>query len=737
VEPLPNRFFRDMFAVFRELDIESDPLEAELSVSRMLGTLWRAGSGDADAEAEALGLGLVEYAAEQHTPLALALLRTFAAISPEEVVRQLATTRADRLAGRGVREPRWPVPVGAVEPGRCWVNEDVYGDQTSVICEYAYGEERHAIVVLVDHNLFGIVKSAFPVDRVDLTVRELRREAMKNGPMITLRDADPAWARGFLERAFARLDEVFEPPTDDDLADWRAFALARVRALPRSRASLAAEPRPLSAGQRRTLVRQFLRSPQARALAGSEVAEHLAGLIVNHGCDTDAARPERVSPIKWEMFLLDWLPRRAMLDDEDRRLLPEVVRAWSTWAAHRGGLPAQAREEMAEAVERQLALFDGEYDNPENFSPARHFLQGVDGSVDDINDALARRMMAMPYYGTRIGEDDYPRLNPADPADMRVLVLGEHPEYHPAPGRRTAAWAAHAASAEHVALHTLVAHQLWDGEPAEVWAAARRLATGKLSRHEVLHRLCEALRPHVADLAAAAPRVDLDAYVGALADLGVEPNDRPGANGRDVERMRPATGRAAALRRGTPGGGSYQLKISLRGAKPPIWRRVLVPAAVTLADLHQIIQCAMGWQNSHLHLFEVGEERFGTPDPEDLLELRDERRARLSDVAPQAGARVLYEYDFGDSWEHDIVVEKVFDEAIPEAVCLAGRRACPPEDSGGIRGYERLLQVLADPADPEHQRMVEWLGGEVVDPAALYLDEINAELKDLRLHLRR
>lgn len=722
-----------MFAVFRELDIESDPLEAELSVSRIFGTMWRSRTDDPDVEADqALSLGLVEYAAEQHTPLALALLRTFAAISPDEPVRQLAAARAERLAGRGVREPRWPVPVGAVEWGRCWVNEDVYGDQTSVICEYAYGEERHAIVVLVDHNLFGIAKSAFPVDQVDQTVRELRREAMKNGPMITLRDADPAWARGFLERAFARLNDVFEPPIDDDLADWRAFALARVRALPRSPVGVPAEPRPLSAGQRRTLVRQFLRSPQARAVAGSEVAEHLAGLIVDHSCDTDPGRPERVSPIKWEMFLLGWLPRKAMLDDEDRRLLPDVVRAWSTWAAHRGGLPAQAREEMAEAVERQLALFDGEYDNPENFSPARYFLQGVDGSVDDIDDALARRMMAMPYYGTHIGDDDYPRLNPADPADMRVLVLGEHPEYHPAPGRRTAAWTAYAASAEHVALHALVARQLWDGEPAEVWAAARRLAAGKLSRHEVLHRLCEILRPHVADLSAADPRVDLASYVRALAGLGAE-----AAGGRGGNRARSAVRKSAAPGPVTPGAGSYQLKISLRGAKPPIWRRVLVPAAVTLADLHQIIQCAMGWQDSHLHLFEVGEERFGTPDPEDLLELRDERRARLCDVAPQPGARVLYEYDFGDSWEHDIVVEKVFDDVIPEAVCLAGRRACPPEDCGGIRGYERLLRVLADPADREHQRMLEWLGGEVVDPAALYLDEINAELKDLHLHMPR
>src|SRR5262245_25829380 len=112
-----------MFAVFRELDIESDPLEAELSVSRILGTLWRARAGDVAGEAdEALSLGLVEYAAEQHTPLSLALLRTFAVVSPDELVRRAAAARADRLTGRGVREPRWPMPVGAVEAGRCWVN---------------------------------------------------------------------------------------------------------------------------------------------------------------------------------------------------------------------------------------------------------------------------------------------------------------------------------------------------------------------------------------------------------------------------------------------------------------------------------------------------------------------------------------------------------------------------------------------------------------------------------------
>ncbi len=179
----------------------------------------------------------------------------------------------------------------------------------------------------------------------------------------------------------------------------------------------------------------------------------------------------------------------------------------------------------------------------------------------------------------------------------------------------------------------------------------------------------------------------------------------------------------------------YQLKIILREVRPPIWRRVLVTDATTLHQLHWIVQTAMGWMNSHLHQFIVDEEYYSQKDFEldDWgHEVKNENRVRLAVLALAPKRKFTYEYDFGDGWEHEILVEKVL---APEAgarypQCVAGRRACPPEDCGGVWGYERFLEVIKDEDDPEHEEMLEWAGGSF-DPEAFNLEEVNQELKSL------
>ena len=157
----------------------------------------------------------------------------------------------------------------------------------------------------------------------------------------------------------------------------------------------------------------------------------------------------------------------------------------------------------------------------------------------------------------------------------------------------------------------------------------------------------------------------------------------------------------------------FQLKVTLLDTKPPIWRRALVDGASTLDHLHEVIQAAFGWWNYHLHEFEVGRTRYGVPDPdEDWGEPpRDEWRTRLDAVAGE-GSSFRYTYDFGDGWDHKITVEKVLpaDSTRPVPACVDGRRACPPEDCGGTWGYRELLEILADPAHPEHNERREWLG---------------------------
>jgi len=181
----------------------------------------------------------------------------------------------------------------------------------------------------------------------------------------------------------------------------------------------------------------------------------------------------------------------------------------------------------------------------------------------------------------------------------------------------------------------------------------------------------------------------------------------------------------------------YQLKVTLRYTKPPIWRRLLVPAGLTLEGLHDILQAAMGWTDSHLHEFRVGQKRFGKPDPEDQLmdlpAVSDESTAHLFMVLGKAGVKAVYNYDFGDSWEHAIVVEKVLppEAGVAYPICVGGKLHCPPEDCGGIPGYYDLLDAISDPAHKEHDDMLDWLGGDY-DPEAFSVDDVNQRLVPLQ-----
>ncbi len=169
----------------------------------------------------------------------------------------------------------------------------------------------------------------------------------------------------------------------------------------------------------------------------------------------------------------------------------------------------------------------------------------------------------------------------------------------------------------------------------------------------------------------------------------------------------------------------YQIKVGLRGAKPPISRRLEVPADISLARLHIIIQVAFGWDDSHLHVFETPYGSFGTTDAQ--LGHRAEAPVTLEQVAPAVNSKIRYTYDFGDDWEHDILVEKVFDrnETTAYPRCTSGRRAAPPEDCGGIWGYAELVEILNDPDHPEHQDRLEWLG--LDNPAGFAPDRFDAQ----------
>lgn len=185
----------------------------------------------------------------------------------------------------------------------------------------------------------------------------------------------------------------------------------------------------------------------------------------------------------------------------------------------------------------------------------------------------------------------------------------------------------------------------------------------------------------------------------------------------------------------------FQLKVTLLGTSPPIWRRLLVSAELTLAQFHDVLQTAMGWEDGHMHEFSVGQRRFRRPDPEDrflgLPSVEDERTVRLSGILARVGSKVIYTYDFGDTWEHGIVLEKrvPVDPTVTYPVCTGGQFACPPEDCGGVPGYYDLVEALSDPNHERHEEMLDWIGD--FDPEGFSVDDVNRKLTPLPRHQGR
>jgi len=176
---------------------------------------------------------------------------------------------------------------------------------------------------------------------------------------------------------------------------------------------------------------------------------------------------------------------------------------------------------------------------------------------------------------------------------------------------------------------------------------------------------------------------------------------------------------------------AFQVKVTLTWTKPPIWRRLLVPPIIPLDWFHAVLQSAMGWGHEHLHQFVVGRTYFSSPEF-GLEEVEDECAVTLGELLNPANKKIVYEYDFGDGWMHDIALEKtvVSKEPLKHAVCLTGAGRCPLEDCGGVNGYYNLLAVLSDPKHPEHNDMKEWAGGPI-DPDEFNLDSINQGLRKI------
>jgi len=180
----------------------------------------------------------------------------------------------------------------------------------------------------------------------------------------------------------------------------------------------------------------------------------------------------------------------------------------------------------------------------------------------------------------------------------------------------------------------------------------------------------------------------------------------------------------------------YQLKVTLDDIRPLIWRRIQVRGDITLFKLHGILQNVMGWQDYHLHMFTIEGKNYSVISREaDMLgdDFINEKRIRLNRVIPGEKFKFLYEYDFGDSWRHIILVEKILQpaEELKHPVCLKGKRSAPPEDCGGIGGYSHVLKALKNPDHPDHEDIMNWLE-EGYDPEHFDVDAVNERLMKIK-----
>jgi hypothetical protein len=497
-----------MLRASRELLAVRSPLDAELMVSELLGTWWgqqagrRRGRRGTDIE-ELVGEGLVGYAAEQGSPAALALLSGIACLgTPRQAVR--AEQAALELMDRGVARPGWAEHVGAVEAAECYVNSDAFGDRDEVVCVFSYaGEEQHALVVVVDYTAGGLARDGWVTSQV-AKLLDYCRDA--SGAGSTFMQIDPPQARRILGAALAVTEEAADPPVSSSFPSYHAFIRARVRTLPpvlppgaAGLANAPAAPAVTAATRRQQwrkdrramLVAEFLASDEAEDLSDREAASRCADHIVAYGYDRDFARPLRVSPTKARTFLLDWLPRKVVLSKAEQEAMPHVLLAWVRWAGARQGLSEESAAATLEAVFEAMKAFPGVYRDPASLGLEPEMVSRLlpDGDLE----ALARRLFAFPLLHGSYRGTDLARLNPANPADRRLLLEAYHEDIQVGP-----------ADTEHLDQHVALADRLWRGDPPELWDAAQRMLDLGESRHTVLHELISAIasaEPAEADIA--------------------------------------------------------------------------------------------------------------------------------------------------------------------------------------------------------------------------------------------
>ncbi|WAL65456.1 hypothetical protein ORV05_31965 [Amycolatopsis cynarae] len=483
---------------FDELGPDTEPLQVELLASEILGEWWEAGD---DLAAE-----LIDFAAAAPEPERL--------VAPLAVLRSLAGTEEQRAAAGlaleklGRDEPAWAGRLNQVTVGDCWRTADVYGDASSVLCVFGEGEGAHGLLVSIGYAIHGgWADEAVIVEAPDEVVAEMHTQAAESGGLITCERISPGRAHQLLADAFVGTELQDEPEITDDYVRFRALAQARLRVLP--------EPEPvdppqvLSTEDQAEIIDEFFRS--TADVADTEAARVCVLRLIEFGVEHDPRRPLRVGPDKLASFVDYVDDGDVALTEEQDEVLPEVLAAWARWGASRDGLSEEATESLLEAVDDRLYERDLEGE-----STMDAYLDGLeDLDEQSVAELLERRRFAVPEVVTELGGEEV-ELDPSDPEQRRLLALAEHPEFQDSLAEDDL----DEDGFLRLAAYSTLVDQLWDGEPAEVWRAARRLRDKGLDRDQVLEELAKVLEERLAPGEEDELEFDIDEYCQALDELG-------------------------------------------------------------------------------------------------------------------------------------------------------------------------------------------------------------------------
>ncbi|MGW4151683.1 hypothetical protein ACWEDF_00810 [Micromonospora chersina] len=367
----PQTPYEAVLHAARDVTRLDSALDAEMLGAALLGSVYAVAETDRENAVREFVAGFLSATSRRRSAAATTIRAVFAALVPD--AEGAARVRP------GAYAPAWAGQLGRVHLTGAWSYGDVYGDQTSYLATFAYddaqGGPEHALVALVDHNI-GITKDVF-VGGPAARIVEQAREICTEDEFTWFRTEDPARMRAEVGRHLAVTDDLGELPAQGSLATDRALVGARLATLPGPALPAAADVPPLTDEVRTRLVRAFLGSPEAvrfgldRVADGELASLHFClGLLLDHAASFPDADPMRWSPTVAELFLLDWVHRRAVLDMDDAAMLPRVLRGWAAYAARQRGLPPAAATRTDEAVAEMVPEFARLYSTGERRSPA-------------------------------------------------------------------------------------------------------------------------------------------------------------------------------------------------------------------------------------------------------------------------------------------------------------------------------------------------------------------------------